>query len=211
MILTQQKYTKDILKSSGITNFKNVVTPLPLNMKFNNIDGEKLQDATLYRSLVEKLNFLTNTRPNLSFSVQTLSQFMQDPRTTHWEALLHTLNYISSTCGQGIVLKGTDKIVLQAHTDSDWGACPITRKSVSGYLVLLGNSPVSWKSKKQPTVSKSSSEVEYRAMANVALEITWVVRMLKDLRVDKLELVTLHCDSQSTIYKAKYHVFHDRT
>ena len=85
MILTQQKYTKDLLKSSGITKFKNAVTPLPLNMKFNNVNGEKLQDATLYRSLLGKLNILTNTRPNLSFSVQTMSQFMQDPKNTHWE------------------------------------------------------------------------------------------------------------------------------
>lgn len=139
MILTQQKYTKDILKSCGITKFRNAVSPLPLNMKFNTTDGERLPDATLYRSLVGKLNFLTNTRPDLSFSIQTLSQFVQDPRTTHWGALINTLNYINSTCGQGIVLKGTNKIVLQAYTNSDWGACPITRRSVSGYVVLQGN------------------------------------------------------------------------
>lgn len=71
--------------------------------------------------------------------------------------------------------------------------------------------PISWKSKKQPTFSKSSSEVEYRAMANAALEITWVVRLLKDLGVDKLELVTLQCDSESIIYIAKNLVFHDKT
>ena len=95
---------------------------------------------------------------------------MQSPRTPHWQALLHTLNYIHSTCGQGIVLKGSAKLVLQAFTNSDWGACPITRRSVSSYLVLLGNSPISWKSKKKPTVSRSSSEAEYRAMANATSE-----------------------------------------
>lgn len=77
------------------------------------------------------------------------------------------------------------------------------RRSVSGYLVLLGNSLVSWKSNKQPIVSKFSSEAEYRAMANATSEITWVVRLLKDLGVDKLEPVTLHCNSQSAIYIAK--------
>ena len=114
MILTQQKYAKDLLRTSGVTEFNYVVTPLPVNLKLNNSDGEKLQDATTYRSLVGKLNFLTNTRPDISFTVQTLSQFMQDPRITHWQALLHTLNYINSTCGQGIILKGSDKVVLQA-------------------------------------------------------------------------------------------------
>ena len=79
--------------------------------------------------------------------MQTLSQFIQDPRTTHWQALLHTLHYINSTCGQGIILKGSDKVVLQAYTDSDWGACPITRRSVLGYLMMLGTS-IRWNSKK---------------------------------------------------------------
>ena len=77
--------------------------------------------------------------------------------------------------------------------------------------MLFGNSPISWKSKKQPTVSKSSSESEYTAIANAGLKITWVVRLLKDLRVHKLEPVTLHCDSQSAIYIAKNPVFHDKT
>ena len=172
MVITQQRYTKDLLKTSGINKFRKPVTPLPLNMKLNSFDGKKLDDLASYRSLVGKLNFLINTRPDISFSVQTLSQFMQEPRTTHWQALLHTLNYIHSTYGQGIILKGCDKIMLQAYLNSDWGVCPTTRRSVSGYLVLLGQSPISWKSKKQPTVSKSSSEAEYRAMANAASEIT---------------------------------------
>ena len=81
---------------------------------------------------------------------------MQSPRSPHWHALVHTLNYISSTLGQGIILKGCAKLTLHAYTDSDWGACPTTRKSVSGYLVLLSNCPISWRSKKQPTVSRSA-------------------------------------------------------
>lgn len=199
------------MSDSGIQSLKKAVTPLPLNLRLNNQDGEPLQDAEKYRSLVGKLNFLTNTRPDISFTIQTLSQFIQPPRTPHWQALIHTLNYIHSTCGQGIVLKGNDKLVLQAYTDSDWGACPTTRRSVSGYLVLLGKSPISWKSKKQPTVSRSSSEAEYRAMANAASEVTWVVKLLKEIGVHKLEPVTLHCDSQSAIDIAKNPVFHDRT
>lgn len=83
MILTQQKYTQDLLVASEVTRFKKVVTPLPLNLKLNPTDGEILADGELYRSLVGKLKFLTNTRPNISFTVQTLSQFMQSPRTPH--------------------------------------------------------------------------------------------------------------------------------
>lgn len=136
---------------------------------------------------------------------------MQSSRTPHWQALLHTLNYIHKTCGQGIELKGSTKLVLQAFSDSDWGACPMTRRSVSRYLVLLSNSPISWKSKKQPTIFRSSAEAEYRAMANAAFEITWLVRLLKEIGVAEMELVTLHCDSQYAIYIARNPVFHDRT
>lgn len=211
LVLTQHKFTKEILESSGIAMFKGAVTPLPLNMKLSSSDGDLIDNPILYRCLVGKLNFLTNTRPDLSYTVQSLSQFMQNPRTSHWKALTHTLNYVHTTCGQGIVLKGESKHVLQAFSDSDWAACIDSRRFVTGYILLLANSPISWKSKKQHTVSKSSSEVEYRAMSNAASEITWVVRLLQELNVENLQPVTLHSDNQSTIYIAKNPVFHDRT
>lgn len=161
--------------------------------------------------MVGKLNFLTNTRPDLSYTVQHLSQFLQKPRVPHIEALMHTLRYVGSTVGQGIILKASDQLTLQAYSDSDWGACVDTRRSVSGYIMLLGNSPISWKSKKQATVSKSSSEAEYRAMASAASEITWLVRLLEELGISGLKPITLHCDNQSSIHIAKNPVQHERT
>lgn len=116
-----------------------------------------------------------------------------------------------TTCGQGIILRGKDKLILQAFSDSDWASCPDTRRSVTGYLLLLGNSPICWKSKKQHTVSKSSSEAEYRAMSQAASEVTWVVRLLEELGVNNLQPVTLNCDNQSAIYIAKNPVYHERT
>ena len=85
---------------------------------------------------------------------------MQKARNSHWKTLIHTLNYVYSTCGQGIQLKGSDKLILQAYLDSDWGSCVDIRRSITGYILLLGSSPISWKSKKQQTVSRSSSEAE---------------------------------------------------
>ncbi|XP_021761303.1 uncharacterized protein LOC110726145 [Chenopodium quinoa] len=99
-------------------------------------------------SLVGKLNFLTSTRPDLSYTVQALSQFMSEPRTSHLAALQHTLRYAAGTEGQGILLKASDQLKLEAFSDSNWGACVDTRRSITGYLLLLGNSPISWKSKK---------------------------------------------------------------
>lgn len=140
--------------------------------KLNTEDGEPLDDPSNYRMVVGKLNYLTNTRPDLSFAVQSLSRFMQEPRTPHFKAMEHVLKYIKGTEGQGILMKVIDTISLQAFSDSDWASCPVTRRSITGHLVLLGNSPISWKSKKQSTVSKSSTEAEYRAMSQATSEIT---------------------------------------
>ena len=99
LVLHQHKYTKGLLSESKINKFKRVVTPLPLHLKLSAHNGNLMPDPTPYRSLIGKLNYLTNTRPDLSYTVQTLNQFMQHPRESHWDALQHTLNYIHSTCG----------------------------------------------------------------------------------------------------------------
>ena len=209
--LTQHKFTAELLQSSKLQNYKPTVTPLPQNLKLHQDEGDLYNDAHYYRTIVGKLNFLTHTRPDLAYTVQHLSQFMQNPRIPHIEALHHTLRYISGTTGHGILMTGSTKINLQAYSDSDWASCPNTRRSVTGYVILLGPSPISWKSKKQSTVSKSSSEAEYRAISSAASEVTWVVRLLNELKVTDLEPVTLFCDNQSAIHIAKNPIFHERT
>lgn len=106
IILSQQKFIRD----SRITHFKPVVTSLPINLKLQRSQSNLLSDPSLYQRLVGKLNFLTHTRPDLLYTVQTLSHFMQSPSHDHFSALTHTLNYIASTSDQGILLKGFDHI-----------------------------------------------------------------------------------------------------
>lgn len=209
IILTQKKFTKELLQTCNLNTSKPTKTPLLITDKLT-LEGE-FTDPAHYRCLVGKLNFLTHTRPDLSFAVQTLSQFMHQPKLPHLHALTHVSRYIACTHGQGILLKPSDTLTLQAYSDSDWGSCPNTRRSVTGYVLLLGNSPVSWKSKKQGTISKSSSEAEYRAMAATTSEITWLVRLLTNLQVTDLKHVTLNCDNQSAIHIGKNLVFHERT
>lgn len=136
---------------------------------------------------------------------------MHSPRVPHFQALLHVLHYVASTVGQGILLKTGANLTLTAHSDSVWASCPDSRRSVTGYLMLLGNSPISWKSKKQSTISRSSSEAEYRAMTHATSEVTWLVRLLHELGISNLLLAILHCDNQSAIHIAKNPVFHERT
>ena len=119
VVLSQKKFTIEFLKDSGLKNPKPAATPLPLNCKLQSDEGEPLPDPTYYRAMIGKLNFVTNTRPDLSFTAQTLSQFMQKPRTSHLQALQHTLRYIHSTIGKCILLKGSDHLSIQAYSDSD--------------------------------------------------------------------------------------------
>ncbi|XP_021732067.1 uncharacterized protein LOC110698858 [Chenopodium quinoa] len=174
-LLSQKKFTKELTLNCGLPLKSRAVTPFPLGLKLQL--GDPLPDAEQYRSLVGKLNFLTHTRHDLSFAVQSLSQFMQQTYSSHLQAPIHTLSYVANTEGQGILLRASDHISLHAFFDLDWASCVDSMRLVTEY-VLLGKSIVAWKSKKQGLVSKSSAEVKYRAMAILASEVTWTVRLL---------------------------------
>lgn len=209
--LTQKKFTSEMLQEAGIDTTKRFVTSLPVNLKLTTTEGDIFEEASLYRCFVGKLIFLTHTRPDLAYTVQHLSQFLYQPRLPHYQALVHTFHYVPSTSGKGILLKADEQLTLQAFSDSDWGACMDTRRSIYGYVMLLGKSPISWKSKKQNAVSKSSSEAEYRSMSNMAYEVTSLIRLLEELGITNLKPVTLHCDNQSAIHIAKNLVHREKT
>ena len=133
-------------------------TLLLINCKLALHDGEPLPDPSMSRMLIGRLIFFTNVRPDLSYVVKTLSQFMQHPSNIHMMAPEHVLRHIKGTSGQCIILRGSDNITLHTYCDLDWASCPTSKKSVTGYLVLMDQSPISWKSKKQTTISKSSTD-----------------------------------------------------
>ena len=147
-------------------------------MHLNAADGDLLDDPSFYRRLIGRLMYLTISRPDITYAVTKLSQYMAHPRAPHLQALHHLLRYIKGCPGQGILFSAASQIRLMAYADADWGNCPDTRRSVTGYCVFLGDSLISWKSKKQPTVSRSSAEAEYRALASVASEISWLQNLL---------------------------------
>ncbi|BBH06980.1 wall-associated kinase 2 [Prunus dulcis] len=211
LYLSQRKYALDILKDSGLIGARPTFFPMEQNLKLNNEDGELLHNPETYRRLVGRLIYLTITRPDIVHTVHILSQFMQSPRTTHKDAADRLLHYLKGTPGQGILLSSSNNFQLRAYCDSNWASCPMTRRSTTGYFVLLGESPISWKTKKQDTVSRSSAEAEYRAMAMATCELQWLRYLLYDLGLSHTTPSLLYCDNQAALYIAANPVYHECT
>lgn len=132
-------------------------------------------------------------------------------RDEHYEAAIRVLRYLKAHPGQGIFLRMDSDLQLYAYCDSDWAGCPITRCSVTGYFIMLGSSPISWKTKKQATVSRSSAEAAYRSMAFTCAELRWLKNFLASLGVFHRQPMRLFCDNQAALHNAANPVFHERT
>jgi hypothetical protein len=126
-------------------------------VKLHNDDGKLFDDVSLYRRLVGKLLYLTNTRPDIAFATQQLSQFMHKPTMSHYKAACRVIRYLKHNPGRGLMFHRNSDLQLLGCSDADWAGCLDTRKSTSGYCFFLGSSLISWKAKKQSTISKSSS------------------------------------------------------
>uniref|UniRef100_A0A2N9EJW8 Integrase catalytic domain-containing protein n=1 Tax=Fagus sylvatica TaxID=28930 RepID=A0A2N9EJW8_FAGSY len=209
--LSQAKYASDLLSKAGLTDSKTVSTPLELNVKLNTTDGEPLSDATLYRQLVGSLIYLTVTRPDLAYAVHLVSQFMSAPRSTHYAAVLRILRYIKGTLFHGLHFSAQSSLELRAYADADWAGDPTDRRSTTGYCFLLGSSLISWRSKKQSVVARSSTEAEYRALADATSELLWLRWLLADMGAPQTTSTPIHCDNRSAIHIAHNDVFHERT
>ncbi|KAK1368489.1 hypothetical protein POM88_034581 [Heracleum sosnowskyi] len=210
--LNQRKYTIDIINDVGLSKAKVSIVPMEQHHTLlSNSSSPSMVNVSSYRQLVGRLIYLTITRPDISYPVHVLSQFLASPRQCHMDAAYKVVRYLKSTVGQGILLSSTNPFTLTAYCDDDWGACPETRKSLSRYCVTFGSSLISWKSKKQSTVSRSSAEAEYRAMADVCCELQWLLNLFKELGCPPLTPATLYCDNKSALYIASNPVFHERT
>ncbi|CAM8942273.1 unnamed protein product [Rhodiola kirilowii] len=211
IFLNQRKYALDLLAETGLLACKPCSTPMDVKEKLALSTAEKLSDPTQYRKLVGKLVYLNVTRPDIAFTVHTLSQFLANPTTDHLRAAQRVLRFIKGAPAQGLFYPAKGSLALEAYCDADWASCPITRRSTSGYCIKLGPSLISWKTRKQVTVSRSSAESEYRAMANTCCELVWIASILRDLHIAVATPIALYCDNQSANHIAKNPVFHERT
>lgn len=181
--LSQRKYALDIISEMGLLGAKPATFPFEHNHNLALSTSALLHDPVPYRLLIGRFIYLDATLPDLAFSVHILAQFMQTPRDDHWQAALRIVRYLKGTPGQGILLSSAKKFQISGWCDSDWASCPLTHRSVTGYFVQVGQSPISWKTKKQDTVSKSSAEAECRAMSYLRDELLWIKKVLLYLGV----------------------------
>ncbi|XP_021980138.1 uncharacterized mitochondrial protein AtMg00810-like [Helianthus annuus] len=211
MFLSQQTYAADIIERAGMSSCEPAATPVDTNSKLGALSGTDFENPTLYWSLAGALQYLTFTRPDISYAIQQVCMHMHAPKTDHWNALKRIIRYIQGTISFGLTLTSHMNPALLAYTDADWAGCPDTRRSTSGYCIYLGDNLVSWSSKRQPTISRSSAEAEYRGVANVVAEICWLRNLLLELHRPLSKATIVYCDNVSAIYLSGNPVQHQRT
>ncbi|XP_060216735.1 secreted RxLR effector protein 161-like [Lycium barbarum] len=224
VVMHQRKYALELISKTGLSASKPEGIPIDINAKFTTkkydeaisqkqqqVVKDPVTDQVAYQKLIGKLLYLTVIRPYIAFGVQTLSQFLQLPKNSHMDDALRIVKYLKKQHGQGVLLSSNSNRKVSAYCDADWAGCPITRKSVTGFIIKVGDSLISWKAKKQTTVSRGSAESEYRSLATTVSELVWLTGILKDVDADFSLPIEVYSDSKATIQIAANPVYRERT
>ncbi|CAL2268722.1 unnamed protein product [Prunus armeniaca] len=210
LFLSQHKYIRDLLIRAHMEGAKDVSTPLSTTTTLVLNDGATPTDATLFRSLISGLQYLSLTRPDIAFAVNKLSQFMYWPSELHWTALKCLLRYLKGTIYHGLHLHRNTTLSLSLHafSDADWAGNPDDRTSTTAYTIFLGGNLISWSSRKQHFVARSSTEAEYRAVACTAAELSWLQNLLHELGVLLPSPPVIACDNIGATFLCANPVLH---
>ncbi|KAM2879538.1 hypothetical protein FF1_015021 [Malus domestica] len=211
IFLSQRKYVLDLLKETGMLGCKPVDTPIVEKHHLHLDPDQKTVDKGRYQRLVGRLIYLAHTRPDIAYVVSVVSQFMHSPSVDHMAAVMRILAYLKSAPGKRVLYRKHGHLIIEGFTDADWAGNVSDRRSTSGYFTFVGGNLVTWRSKKQKVVSRSSAEAEYRGMAHDICEILWLRKLLWSLGVKSKETLKLYCDNKSARDIADNPVQHDKT
>eukprot|EP00253_Pinus_taeda_P010561 PITA_10561 len=211
IFLGQERYVIEILKRSRIEDCTPMATPMITNWKKIDASEDKDVNPTLYRQLIGSLMYLVNTKPNICYVVNSLSQFMVELKRVHWAAAKHVLRYLQGIVNYGLLYTRSKDIRLSGFTDANWAGSSVDRKSTSEYCFIIGSRMTSWCSRKQKFVALSSSEAEYMAASTISCEAIWLRKLLVSLFRRNMEATKIMCNNQSCINLSENPMFHDRS
>ena len=209
--LKQTKYATDLLVKTNMLEAHACSTPMAVGTRLSSLDSPLFEQPSLYRSTVGALQYLTLTRPDISFPVNKLSQHLQAPTNLQWQACKRILRYIKGTLQFGLQFKPAVSLNIECYADADWGSSPDDRRSTSGCCVFLGPNLIQWSSRKQKVVALSSTEAEYRALAQTATKVAWLHNMFSELGLNFPITPVVWCDNVSVGALASNPVFHAQT
>jgi hypothetical protein len=195
IFLNQGKYTVEMLNRFDMLECKAMNTPMETNLKLLVDTSSELVDATLYRHIIGSLMYLTNTRPDICFVVSTLNQYLVEPRRIHLVPTKHVMRYLKGTLDYGLYYTGDHEFRLYGYTDSDCAGSASNKKSTSGCCFSLGSAMTSWQSRKQCSISLSTTEAEYIAACSASCEAIWLRKLLTALFDLEMEATTILCDN----------------
>ncbi|XP_028108872.1 uncharacterized protein LOC114307674 [Camellia sinensis] len=207
---SQSKYATDIFAKAGMKDCKPCATLVFLKPPLLPHASLLFSQPFLYRSIVGALQYLTITRHELSYVVNFACQYMHSPTNCHFAAVKRILRYVQGILSHGLHFQPSN-FHLQAYSDSNWAGDLSDHKSTSGYCVYLGANLISWSSMKQSTVSRSSTEAEYRYLAHTTAKLTWLQMLLAEFAIPQPSLPVLWCDNLSSLSLATNPVFHNRS
>jgi hypothetical protein len=184
IFISQRKYILDLLKETRMLRCKAIDNPVEVNVKLDKCGESPLMDKGRYQRLVGRLIYLSRTGPDIAYAISVVSQFMHSPREPHMEAIYRILRYLKSSPGKELLFSPHDHLKIEAYTDANWAGSITDRRSTSGYYTFVGGNLVTWQSKKQSVVARSSAEAEFRAMAQGVCETLWLKILLAMLGFD---------------------------